>query len=432
MSNKQKLDLITLIILIGFGVAVAYHYVMGVYLGLPYPYNSFLFWPNGHFQDFFNSIKWTDYVTAGTDVAMGYPPFSLVIIFLFKSIQPKDTSFFFFVEIFIAFVLWFCYKNLNFLDKLSRWKNVFIIGFISFPVLFTIDRGNWEVFVFIFLGLFVYFYARQKTLFASIFLAMAIAAKIYPLFFILIFLADRKYKETALTILGALALTFVPLLFFHGSVAQNLSILKTNVGLYYEQYALDNSGLNYGTSLFGFIKTGLLAYTVKIGFDKPYFMRIVHTIAPWYSVFVLACYALLAFFVLFIEKAFWRKILLITVAGLLLPQVTADYRLIHLLIPMLLFINYDRQFSKIDALLSVVFGLLLIPKNYLLLNSAAEFVSGRPVSPFLYDGIVIDPILLIILAAITVVCGWREYRPGAAKQKFAEYNNDIKKFFRLV
>ncbi len=57
MLPDKKIDLLCLIIVIGFFSAVAFHYYMGSYLGRSYPYNTFLFSPNDHFNDFFNVLR---------------------------------------------------------------------------------------------------------------------------------------------------------------------------------------------------------------------------------------------------------------------------------------------------------------------------------------------------------------------------------------
>jgi hypothetical protein len=100
---------------------------------------------------------------------------------------------------------------------------------------------------------------------------------------------------------------------------------------------------------------------------------------------------LLAIYVIFIEKELWKKFALAIIAFCLLPLVSCDYKLIHMLIPMLMFINSKRS-SKLDIIYALIFALLLIPKNYHLFLQ-------------IYDGVILDPLLLITLMLLIVIQG---------------------------
>jgi len=56
MPKEEKISMLSLIILVGFFVAVVFHYVQGVYLGNGYPNNTFLFHPEPRFSDFYNVV----------------------------------------------------------------------------------------------------------------------------------------------------------------------------------------------------------------------------------------------------------------------------------------------------------------------------------------------------------------------------------------
>ncbi|AKE65273.1 hypothetical protein MYAER_2933 [Microcystis aeruginosa NIES-2549] len=57
MERHTKIRFISTIIVIGFAIAVFYHYRMGAYLGNQHPLNTFLFTPNDKFNDFWNMVK---------------------------------------------------------------------------------------------------------------------------------------------------------------------------------------------------------------------------------------------------------------------------------------------------------------------------------------------------------------------------------------
>jgi hypothetical protein len=68
-------------------------------------------------------------------------------------------------------------------------------------------------------------------------------------------------------------------------------------------------------------------------------------------------------FIIYIEKVFWKSVALLTFAMLLLPNISADYKLLHILLPLFLFIN-SKEVGKLDYFYLLMFAMLLIPKGY--------------------------------------------------------------------
>ncbi len=57
MARSKKIYFLSVIVLVGLGLSVVYHYYYGVIKGLPYPYTTFLFLPSVRFSDFSSVIK---------------------------------------------------------------------------------------------------------------------------------------------------------------------------------------------------------------------------------------------------------------------------------------------------------------------------------------------------------------------------------------
>ncbi len=70
---------------------------------------------------------------------------------------------------------------------------------------------------------------------------------------------------------------------------------------------------------------------------------------------------------------------------LLLPQVTFDYKMIHLYIALMLFLNSQKQ-SQYDILYAILFGLLLIPKDYFIIQSDISIA------------VFLNPLLMLMIA----------------------------------
>jgi hypothetical protein len=110
---------------------------------------------------------------------------------------------------------------------------------------------------------------------------------------------------------------------------------------------------------------------------------------------LLACVVV---YVVCIEKRFWRKVALLVCALNLLPVVSGDYKLLHLFIPLYLFIN-ENEPERLDWVFTALFGLLLIPKNYYRIPSLPEASIS----------VLANPLLMLLLAAVIVVTGTRAY-----------------------
>lgn len=389
MTREKKIKIFVFIILIGFIVSVFYHYVLGEYFGKSYPSNTFLFTPSDRLMDFINVYN------SGSSV---YFPFGNLIINFFCLIKPLKLSLILFLSLSIVTIAYYFWKNLQGKCQIDSISNTLVFTFFTFPVLFLIDRANFESFVFIFLCLFVYLYQRGKINYAIIPLSFAIAMKLFPAVFLVLLFSDRKYKQIIWTTILVLILTLFSSWLLNGGIIEYFSQLANNANFYQENYVIGNGGFDFGHSLFGLFKC--VMYSINLGFIIPYLMK------P-YSILVLVLASFISIYIIYIEKDLWKKIALLVFTMCLLPHVSADYKLIYLFIPIFVYINTksdDPQFAIVtkkkffkngdflEYIYVIIFGLLLIPKNYRL------FVN-------IYDGVYLDPILMLLLAFFIIRSG---------------------------
>jgi len=80
----------------------------------------------------------------------------------------------------------------------------------------------------------------------------------------------------------------------------------------------------------------------------------------------------------------WRNLLLLTSLMILLPPTSVDYRLVMLYTPLMLYVNNQDEL-KVDRIMIVAVGLLLIPKAYIVMQSDINI------------GVIINPLLLLTL-----------------------------------
>jgi hypothetical protein len=363
MSKGQKIKYITTIVVLAFATSVFYHYIKGVYWGMPYPHNTFLFHPDDRFNDFFNSRKTSQdldpYFGRAFFLPSNYYPFANVLFYLFLLLPPLIS-----LGLFIAiYVLTFVYLNMVNLKTESNSDyvlNVFVFSFMTYPFLIAFDRMNLEALLFVSLAFFIQFYCKERLFISLIFLSLAIAMKLYPAVFLILLLADKKYRGTVFTVIVTLALTYVCIVFHKGGFWKNLTyILSGSGGNNSSTWVGNNNILQRGVSLLTFFKI-IFIETKKIGqIDMVTFLNS-------YIRYVVISFAVLALYIRFVENELWKKVALLIFAMLLFPHVSADYKLIHVFIPLWLFVNCPTD-SKFDLFYTIMFALLLIPKDYYLL-----------------------------------------------------------------
>lgn len=178
-------------------------------------------------------------------------------------------------------------------------------------------------------------------------------------------------------------MTLLPLAIFDGGFNAGLAHYIRNWSISNKQYMdLMVLGGPYGHSLLALARILL-----------PHSLPPVSEMLRPYLFFTLILFALLALFILK-EKVLWKKIALLVIAIDLLPYTSSDYKLIHLLIPLFLYVNTSTK-SRLDVVYAVLFGLLLIPKDY-------AYLTG---DPYLRLSYVLNPLLMLALAFCIVGSG---------------------------
>lgn len=381
LSRGQKIDLIALIVLVGFAASVAYHHVIGVHLGMGYPFNTFLFKPADMFGDLFIfSGKLTSVPHEGT---WNYPPLMYLFIYPF-SLLPKGLALGLFLLSFTACFLYIAARNLRQPGTVATVRDVFIIAFLSYPFLFAFDRANTEWVVFLLLYLFIVCYTQERRFLGSLFLALAISLKIFPAVFLVLLLTGRKYRETVLTLGLTGGFTLLGFLVFDGGLVANWQRFFQSIGSYAASYVYVGLGWPFGHSLFGAIRFLLvwvshadvtrsqLFLTVYLGLALLVFLALWFQLSRW-------------------QGRLWKQVLLLVFAMELLPQVAPDYRLMHVFIPLFLFVNQESP-EKNDLLYAVLFALLLIPKDY----------ARLPVNPEVSLSVLLTPAVMLFMAVAVI------------------------------
>ena len=422
LVRERKIDIIVLIVLAGFVLSVFFHYFMGAYMHKGYPFNSFLFQPGDRFMDYFNGLT---YATAGYGAGMmGIGGLAYLLFHFFYLICFKNAyvSFAVYTATIAMYVLFYNLKNLlsGPFPKMAPVKlirSLFILSFLSYPVLFTLDRGNAEAFAFMLLSLFVYFFCSNRAGISTVFLAAATAVKVYPAVFIVLYVAEKKYKEAAifvgaLLVLSAFAYDGAQGFSFH--LLRFISMVKGSADPtqpYNALYVIGNEGAAFSSSAFGALKAAMYAWGPQD--SGPLLLRLVRTYYP----VSLLLFALVAFYVIIIEKELWKRIAILTLSMIFFPFVAGDYKLLNLYIPMWLFLNSEER-SGADLLYTILFALLLIPKAY------------YPIKDDISISVILNPLILFIFLLSMIAIGLRNVSVTDIKRSMGEHLTAVRSIVR--
>jgi hypothetical protein len=415
LDRAGKISLIMLIVIVGFVASVFYHYALGTWLGHPYPDNTPLFIPRLIGTDFTDNLWISRDLNPYLGVrASNYYPVANMIFYVCSVISgPGHATRLFLAYSFLAVaaLAWFSFAHLKAGSIWKQLTSTFVFTFMTYPVLFALDRGNIEILLLFLVFLFVHFFQRRRFLMSSVFLALAVTMKLYPLFLVVLFVPEKKYREIGLTIALSVALTLACLVCFKGGFFANLEFLLAGKNVYSASAMgmadvwLGNSDIvQRGVTLFTVIKVLLIETGTLAGVNMARLMN-------GYVVAAVATAILVAGYVIFIERELWKRVALLVIAMLLLQQLAADYKVIHLLIPLFLFVNSTKM-TRVDPIYALIFGLLLIPKDYYLLPKTVSELGVHDIS----ISILLNPAIMLLMASMIIVSGLRRWR-GARRQR---------------
>ena len=386
----------SLIIIIGFALAVFYHYYLGAYIGLGYPQNTFLFKPEDHFNDFRNALRCIDHSLGGPpgDPQMRDPmwklgwPFITLVHYPFLPMGLRWGTLLW-LGLFVGVFLAWCFANLRGSSAAATWRNAFVFSFLTYPFLFALDRANAEALIFIFLAVFFYCYGTPRHRLGLIALAAAVGLKAMPGVYIVLLLCDRRWRASLFVGALAIYLNLMSAAILPGGFFYNIdrSLFKTT-DFYQIRMVLGNEGLVFGNSLWGVGKEllggahlmGYRGWPMQVSFAK---------LQLFYALLSLAAFALVTLYVFFVEKVLWKRVALLAFSMILLPYVSADYRLLHIYFPLFMFINSEHK-GRFSTFYAVTFALLLIPKGYIYLPLVREATIQ----------IILNPLLMVCMSLV--------------------------------
>ena len=343
------------LVVAGMVIAAAWVYRQGFYKAMPFPKNTFVFLPTDHFNDFFNFIGPVRAEDPYSYQWSNYFPFSYLLVYPLVQLSRSQITDLYLLLV-CGGVCWYLFAQLDSLRLADRLGVTFILGIFTYPMVFMIDRGNFEAFVVLLLIGFVWALLTDRRAVAIAFLGAAGAMKGVPLIFVAVFLIRRDFAAVGWTIAVAVALNVAGTVFYGFDVPHALDLLRKNLDLYREGYIIGDAGLGWSTSLWCALKVLMVD---GLGADA----GTVRSVLPVYEAgAALAGFGLVAALLLR-PYAVWQQITLLTSATILLPEVSGDYKRLHLIIPLALFLRYGAT-DRWRWPYAAAFALLLVPLPY--------------------------------------------------------------------
>jgi hypothetical protein len=412
-TKRRRAMILTLIVLVGFFAATAYHYAQALYDRQAYPKDTFLFLPSVHFSDFYDVVRDGSSPIPYLQAKSAQYPLLLTVGFVF-GLVPKAYSSWIYLLLFAGT---FAALSAAFL-RLGEWSETavcaFTLVFLSYPFLFTVDRANFEGLTFILVIAFALCFAKKRYLLAAIFLAVASALKLFPIVLVLLFFPEKQYRAMALCILLTGILTLGSLLTLGGGFQANLRflLLGSNIAanrLFAAFTSIRSPMIQRGVSVFTLLKIVRFETNVMQGIPTDNFSSV-------YWLFAGLTGTAMAAYAVFIEKTLWKRAAVLMFAIILLPTISADYKLLFVFVPLFLFLDNPGGTSKWDTLYLLLFGVLLIPKSYYYFQNVFSDASK---AHDITISVVINILVLITMSLLIIATGTRVWILGLWKQRGA-------------
>lgn len=355
-----------------------------------------------YFMDFFNSIQWGLSPYKNNVI---YPPLMNVIYafwghFISRELRTagnvamRDSNIG--LMVFLIYnliqIYFFSYLMKSILKLSNREKFIYtavILG--AQPMLFCLQRGNSVLLSVIGLLFFTYFYKSDNKLYSNlayVMLGITAGIKIYPAIYGLLYLRDRKWKETFKCIICGMLLFFVPFLAFPGGLI-NVKVMIENI---------INCSNDFGTYRYGWKHNfnnfyNILNFITDVDFKKIYIVMCIFIVLIA-IIIVMTCRK--------IDQ--WKIYALLSALIILIPSFSYSYNLTFMIVPLTFFLSKDNKSNtKLNYIYSLLFVLMFAP-----IVQSTNDIANNSLSSDCYPltlGTLIQNIVLLLMVILICVEG---------------------------
>lgn len=359
------------IVLVGTLASVVFHAVIALFTDLGWPYTTFLFKPEARFYDFLevygNAHTFGNY----GEITISYSGLFHLLTMALAAV-PSAVSWLLvtaaFLLVLAAVVRFGVTARVG--GRAVRDAYILIFCLCSYPVLFLLDRGNLEMIVFVLLAAFVYLYYVKASAWAWLPLSLACAGKYYWMVLLVLLISDRRWRQMIATLAGTLAFTVVSAVVLGwASGLGAFGVLRSTLGTLegHAERAASSIAVQHGHTLF--------AIPYFIDRKTGYWLQIHLNLSDAYLAVAAGVFLIVSVRVLFYDVEPWRKLTAMVVCAIFLPFESHDYTMVHLLLPLALFGAWGARTTRRGGLYAVLFGLLLVPLDYVQLGVDVSYSS---------------------------------------------------------
>lgn len=277
-------------------------------------------------------------------------------------------------------------------SRIEKYIFVFITLF-STPFLFTFERGNIIFVALLFLIAYVFFKDSKNSFvreMALVSLAVSSAIKIYPAIFGLLIIKEKRFKDLLRLVLYGAAAFILPI-FFLGGISQ-FAILFKNI--FSTPSSVIDRGVGYAVNFQDMAR--------MIGALFGNFGNTPIHIGSILSLVILILGVSSAFFL----NSKWKTVTLLSLLMALVPPLSFEYVLIFMIIPLIMFLDREKEDKPSDYLYLFSFIIIFMPLTLGIVGSINKGF-GLHARPLTY-GVLIQNITLLIMTGCLIWEGLRE------------------------
>ena len=364
----------------------------------------------GRFDDFYGPLSVRNYYDPHSEGIMF--PFCIPI-YNFLALLPPNVAFAIYIGLFLV------------IAAVLFWRAggpLFCAGIFLFcyPFLFAVSRSNPDLYVFLYLTGFFAAYQAHRYILSALLLSVAICIKPPLIVFLTFFLSDLQFQPFMICCISAGLLTLGPvLLMWHHPWTQPWTQLRNLLSIlpnYQHSYAWGDGGHLHGHSLFGAIKLVTFWIYDRLGnFDLQTVMQIRSTLVAYYARLSLVLSLSILGGLTLLDMEDWRRFLIAACAATLLPYVSADYRLLYFLIPLMALIQKD-ALDKGEMRLFILLCLLMVVKQFWWFRFRNFPSSGVTI------GSLINPLLILSI----LIYAFTDLKPKTASPLYLSLRNRLR------
>lgn len=407
---RKKLSLVLWILSAGMLVAIAWHTVwQHLILKHRYPNDTFLYPSRASYTDFYDTV-----VSAGTA-----NPYETGIYFPLSYLSLKPVSFLPMIGVnivlFSSMVLAFLamISLLTFALNASGWSLLKRVVYSTlavlccYPVLFCWNRGNIEyVLVLLVVGC-IWLYSQRRFGLSMACLIPAICFKLYPAVLLALFFRKKLHRYIYLALFSVAVLTWISLISYEAPVSAQIGEWQAQANSCKDVYIIHNAGIGWSCTPWN-----TLRFFVDAFYSTPDKNRIwqmpferIRELLPLYSYATAFLAILVASFALFVEREYYRKVLVLVLFMVMASPSGADYKLMHIGVALAAFCLMKGQ-RRNDLLIVFLLAFTLIPKREILLPYIGPTDSGYADVSI---AILLNPICMMAALIFAVWDGFTEF-----------------------